>query len=180
MNQFGLEPRPTGKARFAMLDLIANDFLKAWRAPAKDRLVDHTGASVDPADWLGGYVLAVFGLAGFDRGRRALSSLCSALDLFDLPEETVRLIFVTIDPAHDTPAAMAHFLRPDFPRVAGITGETSALRSLFRACTSAPDTEHELSRCDFIYVINPDGHPIGRWPAAMELEEMILHMGRIV
>jgi protein SCO1/2 len=148
-------------------------------------LVDQRGHPVDELCFLGRTSLAVFGMANCRRTGRILNALSDALDQFDLPESTVQGVFITIDPAHDTPSVMQRFLAKESPRSRGITGSREHIHTVLRAWVSArawdrDDRNADRGHSDYVYVVDPDGKVVERWPASMDVEEIVLRLGRLV
>jgi protein SCO1/2 len=104
-------------------------------APAADfRLVDQDGRPATLAGLRGRPVLVFFGytrctdfcpltLDRLDRAVRELGSDAGG----------ARILLVTVDPAHDTPAALNRYLARFGGRVQGVTGDTAALAAAWRA-----------------------------------------------
>ena len=86
-------------------------------------LVDHRGATVTAEDFRGAFMLVYFGYTACpDVCPLDLQFMASALDRLGDAGEKVRPVFITVDPARDTPAVLAAFVARFHPRLVGLTG----------------------------------------------------------
>jgi protein SCO1 len=120
--------RPGGAASFHGTEYPGDD-------PAPEfSLVDHHGEPRSLADHRGETVLLFFGFARcpdvcpltLERLRRALDEMGSAAD-------RARVLLVTVDPEHDTPAVLAEYAAQFGERVTALTGEPEELAAMRRA-----------------------------------------------
>lgn len=97
-------------------------------------LVDHTGRSVTEADFLGRPFLVFFGYSNCkDYCPLGLRTMLEALDLLGERGAAVQPVMITVDPAHDTSAALAAFVAELDPRLTALTGTPDALASVRKA-----------------------------------------------
>lgn len=96
-------------------------------APAAEfSLVDHDGRPVSLRSFRGEPVLLFFGYTRCpDICPTTLTSLTRAMKEADT--EGIRVLLVTVDPAHDTPAELKKYTRHFGPAVVGLTGDSTAL-----------------------------------------------------
>lgn len=103
----------------------------AWEPPeaaAAFRLTDHTGRPASLEDFRGQAVLLFFGYANCpDVCPITLHRLDRVLDSLGEEAEEVRVLLVTVDPARDTPDALARYVSRFGPRFTGLTGGEEAL-----------------------------------------------------
>jgi len=104
-------------------------------APAPDfRLVDPAGRAVTLADYRGRPVLVFFGYTRCtDFCPLTLDRLSRAVRELGPKAGGARIVLVTVDPAHDTPAALAGYVARFGGRVEGLTGDPAALAAAWRA-----------------------------------------------
>jgi protein SCO1 len=84
----------------------------------------------------------------------------------------VQPIFITVDPARDTPAVLKQFVSAFHPRLIGLTGtevEIAAAAKTFavfyqKTEGSAPDA-YLMSHSQTPYLLDPDGKPLAVLPA---------------
>jgi protein SCO1/2 len=143
-------------------------------------LIDQTGHAVSQADFAGRPMVIFFGYANCEAiCSVALPSLAAALDLMGAEGAEIVPILITVDPARDTPEAMALRLPQYHPRLIGLTGSTAALaeaRAAFQVDASqisetiggAPIYAHG----SFIYLVGRDGEVKSLLPPILAPERM--------
>lgn len=126
-------------------------------------LTDHTGTPRTLADYRGHAVLLFFGFTHcpdvcpltLDRIRRALA------ELDEDQSAGVRVLLVTVDPARDTPAVLADYVRRFGQNVVGLTGDETALAAVRKGygVHLAPGAHpgHPVVHSDAIYGIDREG-----------------------
>jgi protein SCO1/2 len=128
-------------------------------------LVDHHGRPVTDQDFAGRLSLIYFGFTYCpDVCPTELGTIAAAIDLLEEAGDAVTPILVTIDPARDTPAALADYVSRFHPRMVGLTGtdaQVSAAARAFRvfyARVQRPDmTDYLMDHSSFIYLVGRDG-----------------------
>jgi protein SCO1 len=84
----------------------------------------------------------------------------------------VQPIFITVDPARDTPAVLKQFVSAFHPRLIGLTGSEAEIAAAAKAFAvyfqktegSAPDA-YLMSHSQTPYLMDPDGKPLAILPA---------------
>ena len=95
-------------------------------------LADHAGRPLGPDDFAGRWSLLFFGYAQCpDICAPTLQQLSAALARLDDPR--ARIVFVSVDPERDTPAALAGYVAHFRPGTLGATGEPAAVAELMAA-----------------------------------------------
>ena len=104
-------------------------------APAADfRLADPQGRPATLADYRGRPVLVFFGYTRCtDYCPLTLDRLSRAVRELGEKAGGARILLITVDPANDTPAALARYVARFGGRVQGLTGDTAALAAAWRA-----------------------------------------------
>ncbi len=128
-------------------------------------LIDQTGRAVTQADYAGRPMAIFFGYANCEAiCSVALPSLAAALDLLGPDGAEIAPILITVDPARDTPEAMARRLAQYHPRLIGLTGSEAALaeaRAAFQIEVSqvaeTPEGAPLYAHGSFIYLVGRDG-----------------------
>ncbi|HEX6748390.1 MAG TPA: SCO family protein [Longimicrobium sp.] len=102
-------------------------------APAEDfRLVDQDGRAVTLASYRGAPLLVFFGYTRCaDYCPQTLGRLTRAVRSLDGAEGT-RILLVTVDPAHDTPAALKAYAARFGPHVSALTGDSASLAAAWQ------------------------------------------------
>jgi protein SCO1/2 len=150
-------------------NLIESRKMEAAGAPQMGgpwaNLVDSSGAVRSSADFHGKYVLIYFGFSHCpDICPNELKKMASAMEAVDsIVGPIVQPLFITVDPARDTPERLEEYKKELFPRTICLTGKLEDIMSVarrFRVYFSAPkDTsgEYQVDHSIFFYLVDPDG-----------------------
>lgn len=130
-------------------------------------LVDTAGRTVSSDDLKGKFLLIFFGFTFCpDICPTELQTVGHALDMLGARAERITPVFITVDPARDTPAAMKDYVTAFHPRMVGLTGtraQTDAAAKAFRVYyrignPSQPGAmDYLVDHTSFLYLIGPDG-----------------------
>ncbi|MFM2130330.1 MAG: hypothetical protein RL477_1876 [Pseudomonadota bacterium] len=130
-------------------------------------LVDTSGKRVTDADFRGRYALIYFGYTFCpDVCPTELQAIGRAVDLLGPAGEKIVPVFITVDPARDTPRALADYVKAFHPRMVGLSGaagEIAAVAKAYRVYyrlgpASKPGaTDYLVDHTSFIYLLGPDG-----------------------
>jgi protein SCO1/2 len=128
-------------------------------------LIDQTGRTVTQADFAGRPMVIYFGYANCPGiCPVALAYIAEALDILGPDGADIAPILITVDPARDTPAAMAEALAKYHPRLIGLTGSEAALaevRAAFQVevgqVAETPEGAPLYAHGSFIYLFGGDG-----------------------
>jgi len=97
-------------------------------------LIDHTGKAVTDKDFLGRNLLVFFGFTFCpDVCPSGLQVISAALDQLGPQAQNVTPVFITIDPARDTPEKMAAYVSSFHPRLIGLTGSAADVAAAIKA-----------------------------------------------
>lgn len=129
------------------------------------RLVDDQGKAVTGQDYRGKVVLLYFGYTHCpDVCPLTLAQLHVVMQRLGPLADGARILFVSVDPARDTPDIMHAYVNAFDPRAVGLSGtprEIEALSKRYRsAFTREPDKgdgQYEVSHSSAIYVFDRDG-----------------------
>jgi len=129
------------------------------------RLTDDNGKAVTGADFKGKVAVMYFGYTHCpDVCPLTLTQLHVVLDRLGAPAERVRILFVSVDPARDTPAVMHAYVNAFDKRAVGLVGadrDVEALAKRYRsAFTREPDRgdgNYEVSHSSAIYIFDGEG-----------------------
>jgi len=132
---------------------------------ARFALTDQSSRAVTQADFAGRPMVLFFGYANCQSiCSVALPAMAAALEILGHEGAAIAPVLVTVDPARDTPAALAEALPRYHPRLIGLTGSGSALadaRAAFQVETSRvaalPEVGPVYAHGSFLYLIGPDG-----------------------
>lgn len=126
-------------------------------------LVRHTGETVTDTDVITGLTLVYFGftycpdVCPLDNARNA-----EAVDLLDQKGHDVKLVFITIDPARDTPEVLADYVEVMHPKMVGLTGTEDQVKVASKAFKTyyrknGEGEEYLIDHSTFSYLMNTDG-----------------------
>ena len=97
-------------------------------------LVDQTGKLRKDAEFRGKYMLVFFGYTHCpDFCPTGLQAMAEALDALGKDAEKIQPIFITIDPARDTPKVMKDYVANFHPRLLGLTGSAAQVAKAAKA-----------------------------------------------
>ncbi len=134
----------------------------AWDAPAPPlHLADDRGGVFDLASRRGGVTLVYFGYTACpDVCPTTLGDLERVWPYLGDDAASVRVVFVTLDPARDTPAALHDYLANFAPAPLGLTGAPDAIAAAARAwgITWYPAEDGRfIDHTSVVAVVGPDG-----------------------
>ncbi|MDP6814974.1 MAG: SCO family protein [Alphaproteobacteria bacterium] len=158
----------------------------AWLAGEGDfggpfDMVDHRGRAVSDADFHGKFMLVYFGYTFCpDTCPVGLMNMTLALDLLPGNGAQVTPVFITIDPARDTPAVLADYVPAFHPNLVGLTGtaaQVAAVAKAFRVYYTKlkvaegedPD-DYFMGHTNTTYLLGPDGKALTTFSGASEPE----------
>lgn len=139
-------------------------------------LTDQNGQTVRDTDFAGKYRLVYFGYSFCpDICPVDLQKLMRGLSQFEKTDAArgakVAPLFITVDPARDTPAALKPFVARYHPRLLGLTGTPEQIATVAKAYVvtynkvegSAPD-RYLMAHSQLAFLMDPDGKPLALLP----------------
>jgi protein SCO1/2 len=129
------------------------------------KLIDQNGATRTDKDFRGKYVLVYFGYTHCpDICPTELQAMADALAALGDDAKKVQPLFITVDPARDTPALLKTYVSNFDKRLIGLTGSAKAVAKAAKAYRvyyakrkgSGPD-DYTMDHSSFIYLMGPDG-----------------------
>jgi len=128
-------------------------------------LQDHFGQRVTERAFAGKLGLIYFGFTYCpDVCPTELGLMAAALDLLGPDAARVLPVLITIDPARDTPAALADYVSRFHPALIGLTGTDEeiataarAFRVYYRKVHPPGASDYLMDHSSFIYLVGPDG-----------------------
>ncbi len=129
------------------------------------KLTDDLGKPVTGADYRGKVVLLYFGYTHCpDVCPLTLAQLHVVMQRLGPLADGARILFVSVDPARDTPAVLHAYVNAFDSHAVGLTGEPRAIEALSKRYRSAftrepgsADGNYEVSHSSAIYVFDRDG-----------------------
>jgi protein SCO1 len=155
-------------------------------------LIDQNGKAVTDKSFPGQYRVMYFGYAYCpDICPTDVANLARGLKAFAKAEpgraKKVKLIFVSVDPARDTPAALKDFTAAFHSEMIGLTGSAKAVEAITKAygvsVSIAPGQRKDGYLVDHsraTYLMDPDNKPIALIPQDGTAEEIATEIGKWV
>lgn len=139
------------------------------------------GHAVTDRAFRGKYMLVYFGYATCpDVCPTTLADVAAALDALGARGAAVQPVFITIDPARDTPAVLGPYVANFSPRFVGLTGTAEQVAAVAREYrvyyarhrTGDGPNDYTMDHSSILYLMGPDGAfitpiPADEPPAAM-------------
>ena len=129
------------------------------------KLMNDKGQPVTDAAYRGRWMLVFFGYSNCpDECPLTLQKMAAALKELGPMADRIAPLFVTVDPARDTPARLASYLENFDTRIVGLTGsdeQVAAVAKAYRVYYAPGQNEQSgpdlISHSTFLYLMNPDG-----------------------
>lgn len=140
----------------AMRDFVSGEF----------SLIDHTGRAVTDKDFNGAWLLVFFGYTHCpDICPTTLGTIALVLDALGEDAAKLRPLFVTVDPARDTPEVLAEYVAAFHPRIVGLTGTAEQISAAAKShgvylARSTPGEDHDhyaMEHTVRLYLMDPKG-----------------------
>jgi protein SCO1/2 len=145
-------------------------------------LVAQDGRRVTERDFAGRFVLVTFGYTHCpDVCPTDLVAMAQALDAVGESGERIQPVFVTVDPARDTPALLKEYVASFHPRLLGLSGSEAEVAAAAKAwkvhrrkVLTAPGSadDYLVDHGSLIYLMGPDGRFLTLFPANTPGETM--------
>jgi protein SCO1/2 len=156
-------------------------------------LVDHSGKPVTDRDFRGKFMLVFFGYTSCpDVCPMDLQIIAQVLDELGETGERLQPIFISVDPARDTPEVVAQYASHFHPRLIGLSGsrqQTAAAARNYGVISmkfiDEDDPEnYSINHSALIYLLGPDGKFVAAFEHGTDLESMtsviLLHLDKPV
>ncbi|WP_266159353.1 SCO family protein [Dyella silvatica] len=129
------------------------------------KLIDDQGKTVTGKDFRGKAVLLFFGYTHCpDVCPLTLAQLHVVMQRLGPQADQARILFVSVDPARDTPDIMHAYVNAFDPRAVGLTGSAGDVEALAKRYRSAftrepnkGDNNYDVSHSSAIYLFDQDG-----------------------
>ncbi|HUC18926.1 MAG TPA: SCO family protein [Acetobacteraceae bacterium] len=149
----GLSPSSAGGAGFGL------------RIGGPFRLTDDAGRAVTDASFRGRWMLIYFGYTSCpDVCPTELATIAAVLNDLGTKADQVAPLFITIDPARDTPRVLAAYVHLFDRRLIGLTGTPAqiaatahAYRAYYQKVESGIGNAYHMDHSSLIYLMGPDG-----------------------
>lgn len=151
-------------------------------------LTDQTGKQVTDKDFRGRYMLVFFGFTACpDICPAGLQLISAALDKIGAKADNITPIFISVDPARDTPEKIAAFVKNFNDRLVGLTGtaeEVAAVAKAYRVFyektpNEVAPAEYGMNHTSIIYLMGPDGEYITHFTPTTDVEAMAEKLNKL-
>lgn len=144
-------------------------------------LVDGDNKPVTEKSWPGKYQLVFFGFTHCpDLCPVTLDKLNTALGKLGADADKVKVLFITTDPARDTPDVMKSYVGNVNKSITGLTGSEAQIKAAedaFKvyAVKNAPDKDGDYSvdHSGFVYLMSPEAKLLEVIPAEAKADDIV-------
>ena len=146
-------------------------------------LVDQTGKATTDKDFAGRYMLVFFGYTNCpDICPAGLQVMSAALDKLGHRGDDIEPIFITLDPAQDTPQKLSAYIKSFTPRLIALTGSEGEITATAKAYRvfyqKVPDEQdpkrYNIDHSAIFYLMNKDGSLLAPIPHTTDVNELAL------
>ncbi|MCZ4353685.1 SCO family protein [Roseovarius aestuarii] len=179
-----------GAAVFAFIWLLLWSDYRADLARSSDEsvfsarfeLTDHQGMIRTEKDFTGRWMLVFFGFTNCpDVCPTTLAEVAAVMDGLGADDAKVQPIFISIDPARDTPMVLADFVPQFDAGIIGLTGTSDQIEETAETFpiyferieeASAPDG-YTMGHTSHLFLFNPQAGFADSWPYGTPAEEIL-------
>lgn len=150
-------------------------------------LTQSDGRVVTDRDFRGHYLLIYFGYTSCpDICPTTLSMVANAMDILGPRAQQLQPLFITVDPAHDTPAMMRDYVRAFGERIVGLTGTDAEIRTIeqeYRISSTVHENgsgtdDYTVDHTAVLFLVAPDGRYLAPIPATETGPELAKDLAR--
>jgi protein SCO1/2 len=147
------------------------------------QLVDQDGKKVSDADFRGRFMLIYFGYSFCpDVCPTTLGVMAEALDRMGADGRKIVPVFITVDPARDTPKVLKQYMAAFGPRFVGLTGDDAAIGKVEKAYRvyakkrplddAKPGGNYAMDHSSVMYLVGPDGKVVTYYDEAISPDDL--------
>jgi protein SCO1/2 len=148
-------------------------------------LIDQDGKLRTDKDFSGKYLLIYFGYTYCpDMCPTGLQSMSRALDQLGDASKKVQPLFVTIDPARDTPSKMKEYISSFHPDIVGLTGSAEQIAKIakeyqvyYKKGENVDAHDYIMDHSSLIYLMDPQGKLISTFPEEVDPALLVKALG---
>ena len=142
-------------------------------------LIDQTGATRSDADFRGKLMLIYFGYSNCpDVCPTTLAVIADALQKMGDKAARVVPIFITTDPARDTPKVLGLYMKAFGPEFVGLTGDAATVDAVgkefhvYSRRRDLPGGGYAMDHTSVLYVMGPDGKYLTHYDEAISPDDL--------
>jgi cytochrome oxidase Cu insertion factor (SCO1/SenC/PrrC family) len=147
-------------------------------------LIASNGSAVTDQSFRGRYSLIYFGYTGCpDVCPTTLTSVVQALEQLGARGADIRPVFITVDPERDTPRVLSQYVAHFSPRLIGLTGTASELRTVeaaYHVVVKPNDLDGSIDHSAVLYLMGPDGRFLAPLPANGDAKTIAAGLARYI
>jgi cytochrome oxidase Cu insertion factor (SCO1/SenC/PrrC family) len=144
-------------------------------------LTDQDGKTVRDTDFLDKYMLVYFGYTYCpDLCPTGLESIAHVMDELGPDAKKIQPVFITIDPARDTPAKLKEYVASFHPGITALTGTSeqvaavaSAYQVYYARGEDVDENDYLMDHSTLIYIMDPTGKFVTTFPDDVDPEAMV-------
>ena len=143
------------------------------------RLTDQTGKAVTDRDFRGRYMLIYFGYSFCpDVCPTTLGVMAQALEKLGGDRARIAPVFITIDPARDTPQVLADYMKAFGPDFVGLTGSEAEIKKVekeyrvYAAKRPLAGGNYGMDHSSVLYLMGPSGKMISFYDEAISPDDL--------
>jgi protein SCO1/2 len=148
-------------------------------------LIDQDGKHRTDADFAGKYLLIYFGYTYCpDMCPTGLQSMSRALDQLGDGAKKVQPLFVTIDPARDTPSKMKEYISSFHPSIIGLTGSADQIAKIakeyqvyYKKGENVDEHDYIMDHSSLIFLMDPQGKFVATYPEEVDPNIIVKALG---
>lgn len=153
-------------------------------------LTDDTGHVVTEQAFHGRYTLLYFGYTHcLDVCPLTLATVTAALDRLGARGARVVPVFISIDPARDTPQRVHDYVTSFSPRIVGLTGDPQAIHAVAaefhvmvrpRQATAPSGNNYQLDHSSMLFLMDGQNHLVSMFPVDSSAEEIATRLRNLL
>jgi len=143
------------------------------------RLTDQTGKTVGDADFRGRYMLVYFGYSFCpDVCPTTLGVMAQAFEKMGADSARIVPIFITVDPARDTPKVLADYMKAFGPQFVGLTGSDAEIKAVekqyrvYAAKRPLANGNYGMDHSSVMYLMGPTGKMVSFYDEAISPDDL--------
>ncbi|KAJ7122970.1 h-sco1 [Mycena epipterygia] len=146
-------------------------------------LTTHSGTTYTEQDLLGKWSLVYFGFTNCpDICPAELDKMGLALDAAEKEHGSIfNPVFVSVDPARDSPSRIAVYLKDFHPAFTGLVGPYEAVKAMCKAYrvyfstppNAKPEDDYLVDHSIFVYLMDPKGQFVEAFGQTVTIDEML-------
>ena len=182
-----VQVRNDAGASFAQIEPAAGNAMADADIGGSFTLTDHHGTVVTEKNYADRYKLVFFGFTYCpDICPAGLQKIAAALEKIGSDAEKIQPLFITIDPARDTPEVMREYVAMFHPGLIGLTGSTEQIKQVesaykvYAAKVEDPNlSDYTMNHSSYTFLMSPDNQLVSLFSADDSPADMAAEITRV-